>query len=149
MREITVYTDGSYYDDTEFAGWAFVAGIGNKVIHYASGTCTAESRQIGGELTAALKGVQWAIQSGYRRVKVAHDYTGVAFWIVPDPKFGKPWKASKGVAVSYVRDMAPYVPYVTFEKVKGHSGHPFNDLADLLASRARKEDILEEAISFD
>ena len=147
MKSITIYTDGSYYDDTEHAGWAFVAGIDDKVLHYECGTCTAESRQIGGELMAAYNGVVWALTAGYDHVNIAHDYTGVAYWLIPDPKFGKPWKASKGVAVDYVRNMMYFIDKISFTKVIGHSGHPFNDLADILASRARKES-LEEVKDF-
>lgn len=93
-----------------------------------------------------MRGTEWALSRGFNEVVIHHDYTGVAYWLVDDPKYGKPWQASKPLAKAYVQKMRPLLPSITFKKVKGHSKDPYNDFADLLASKARKEngEVLKE-----
>lgn len=103
------------------------------------------SRQIPGEITAVYKAIEWCCQQGVDRITIAHDLKGLPEWAS-----GR-WKANTPVTQRLRQDAPNWPVKVTWVKVKGHSGHTFNDRADALAREAltapppedpiRKEDL--------
>lgn len=87
-----------------------------------------ESRNIAGELLGSIRAVEKAIEFGYKRIKIKHDYQGIAKW------YTKEWKANKYVSKQYVEKMNSFKEIVIeFEWVKGHSNNKYNDRVDYLA----------------
>lgn len=133
---VSVYIDGSYNPQYPYAGWAYVAvdQHNNKVAELA-GVCQqkAESRNIDGEVYAALQAAKWAAKWDSRqdtKVKLFYDYQGIESWALGD------WKAKTPIAHFYIREITPYLHLLSFHKVKSHSGDKWNDYVDQLAKDA-------------
>ncbi|MGH9294854.1 MAG: ribonuclease H family protein [Acidimicrobiales bacterium] len=134
----TVYTDGACSGNPGPGGWAWaVAGD-----WYSSGA-EAHTTNQRMELTAVLR----ALQTFDERLRVVSDSTYVvncfreAWWA---SWRAKGWRNSKGQAVAnqdlwrpIIEDVVDRRPgAVEIEWVKGHGGHPLNELADRLAVEA-------------
>ncbi|MBO5949840.1 MAG: ribonuclease H family protein [Fibrobacteraceae bacterium] len=138
-KGLRVYVDGSFLSECPYAGWAFIAVNGNEEVARDSGVTpfVAESRNIDGELTAALHAMEWLSTQKEQGV-ICHDYEGIA-------RFAKgEWTAKSAVAKRYAEAAKPYAGKVFFEKIEAHSGHKWNELVDKLAKEAVakvKEDV--------
>ena len=130
----SVYIDGSFKVGFSYAGWGYVVVEGNRVTYRSHGLTPrpAQSRNVDGELHAALMAVKWAEEKG-RRIVLHYDYIGVENWAIGA------WQARTPTAKAYVDAMAPYLQMVRFKKVASHSGNEYNDMADALAKRAIEE----------
>ena len=132
--KIDLYVDGSYLKDV--TGWGFVAVVNDIAVNEAYGYVHKRdcggTRNIAGELNAAIQGLEWCYGKA-EQIIVYHDYTGIAKWAL------KEWKANKPVTLNYVSFYDEYcqrdnAPLVTFTWVKGHSGNKWNEHADVLAA---------------
>lgn len=128
---LRIYVDGSYISGHGPAGWAFaVIDNGVKVAHGSGVTADdAISRNIDGEITAALEAMKW-LSMNNREGTIYHDYEGIARWALGQ------WQAKSAIAQAYVKESRPYLHLVHFAKVKGHSGDKWNDYVDRLAREA-------------
>lgn len=129
MPEITVYTDGSCLGNPGPGGWAAILVAGERRKEISGYETVTTNNQM--ELTAVLKALE-AIKVDGAKVKVVTDSEGVIGWLT-----GK-WKAKK-LHIANLRDRIVLTASeknltLTFEQVKGHSGHTENEQADKLAS---------------
>ena len=135
---VDVYVDGAHKDGKVFGG--FVAVKDDVVVGEGTEEITDEEyikgNQIAGECRSAELGVEFAIAEGYSSVCVHYDYLGIAYWIVDDPRFGKPWQTKKEYTKLYHSNMTGYMADIdiTFKHVKGHSGDKWNEYVDKLVS---------------
>lgn len=126
-----IYVDGSYNSSTERYAYGVVA-VRNKVVEYIDSASSKDSskksiRQIAGELEGAVKGVEYALSKGDKKVLIFHDYEGVAqhatgFWERREPS-----------SVEYYNKMQELISRgieVVFVKVDSHTGDLFNELVD-------------------
>ena len=143
---MNIYTDGSTRGngtENSYGGWAFVMENG----YYESGAeaNTTNNRM---ELTAALKALSYMATEHFDKFcNGVTIYTDSAYlyncwkdnwwksWLNND------WKNSKKQPVQNQDLWEKLIPFfildnVTFEKVKGHNGHHFNELADQYATGA-------------
>jgi ribonuclease HI len=90
---------------------------------------------VAGEIRAVEEAVNLAVEID-ARVKIYHDYTGVAYWVVPDPKYGKPWKAKSKFTAAYAEAISKHLDRIVFCKVKAHTGVEYNEHVDRLAKEA-------------
>ena len=133
--EAVAYVDGSYRDDTsEFSYGAVIFHKGQEIrlSDKSSDPALADMRNVAGEIKGAEASMRYAINNGIKRLTIYHDYEGIAKWCTGD------WKANKEGTISYrefYRSISASVD-ITFQKVKGHSGVTFNELADQLAKEA-------------
>ncbi|MDB5106183.1 MAG: rhnA [Fibrobacteres bacterium] len=129
---ILIYVDGSYiHKRCKRAGWAWLAVKDGQVIAKDSGVTEddALSRNIDGELEAAIQAMDWAARNGNRAV-ICHDYSGIAMWA------SGAWQVKAEISKSYVERIRHLKSGITFRKVVGHSGDKFNDMVDQLAGEA-------------
>lgn len=129
---ILIYVDGSYiHSRSKRAGWAWLAVRDGKVIGQESGVTDRDalSRNIDGELEAAIRAMEWVHHHGHRAV-IHHDYSGIAMWA------SGAWKVKAEVSRDYVERIRELKGAVTFKKVAGHSGDRYNDMVDKLAGEA-------------
>ena len=132
---VDLYVDGAYqHEKCRRAGWGWVAIHDEVKIGEAKGitSTNALSRNIDGELEAAIQAMEWANSNGYGG-RIFHDYKGIAEWAEGT------WKARSEVAKSYLKRIKPIQKNFSFVKVRGHSGDTWNDYADLLATNAITE----------
>ncbi|MDQ3001846.1 MAG: ribonuclease H family protein [Fibrobacterota bacterium] len=129
---VLIYVDGSYiHKRCKRAGWAWLAVKDDKVIGQESGVTEKDalSRNIDGELEAAVKAMEWARHHGHKAV-IHHDYTGISMWA------SGAWKVKAEISQHYVDRIKDLKAGVTFKKVTGHSGDIYNDRVDKLAGEA-------------
>lgn len=136
-QTLIAYTDGSYSKEvtTEYygSGIVLIHPDNTQEQHSRCGYKAIELNNIAGELSAAMFAMKRAKDLGYKKVIINYDYIGIAHWISGQ------WKPKNKYVKQYVQfyldEIKPYV-IVEFNKVKGHSGDIFNNLADILAKRA-------------
>lgn len=126
-----VYTDGSYSNGNY--AWAYVFVKDDQIIYQDKGigknSEAAVMRNVAGEIAAVLFAVKQAAQMKVR-VRINHDYAGIAFWVN-----GK-WRTKTKHTELYVRLMKQYEGIYIFQKVQAHSGDKYNDYVDKLAKEA-------------
>lgn len=136
-NDLFIYCDGSYDDIPKrySYGVIMIDQNGNETSLSDSGNDPRYllSRNVAGEVFGALAGLEQAFRSGYRNVRLCHDYIGLENWATGE------WKANTEISRMYQNAYHKLVSKglkVTFEKVKSHSGNPYNDRADALAKKA-------------
>ena len=133
---INAYTDGSYDVLTK----AFSCGVvlltpnGRFFMNekYSANDNNTETRNVAGELKGAELAIRYAMLNGYRRIRIYHDYEGVAAWAAGE------WQAKSEVAKVYVDFIgkASSKIEIQFQKVAAHTGNKYNEIADKLAKSA-------------
>lgn len=135
-KHYDVYVDGSYDDSKKKYSWAFAVYSGAKVIHTANGIGKNDkavfARNVAGELEATIEAVLWAEKHDVDIITIHHDYIGISEWANGN------WKANNDVTQNYACFIKPYLKWVNFKKVVGHTGIEGNELADKLAREALK-----------
>ncbi len=129
---VLIYVDGSYiHKRCKRAGWAWIAIKDGKALAQDSGVTEEDalSRNIDGELEAAIQAMEWAHRNGHRAV-ICHDYAGIAAWAMGL------WQVKAEISKGYVERIRDIKSGITFRKVTGHSGDVWNDKVDALAGEA-------------
>lgn len=92
----------------------------------------AAMHNVAGEIKGAECAMRYAVAEGLSEITIVHDYEGIAKWCLGE------WKAGKEGTQAYKAfyDSIKSQVHVTFQKVKGHSGDHYNDMADMLAKQA-------------
>lgn len=126
-----IYVDGSYNSSTEHYSYGMVAVQNDIVLHIESGIGKSESakniRQIAGELEGAVKGVQYALSKGEKKVVIFHDYVGICYHATGF------WERKEESSKEYYKKMQELISSgieVIFVKVDSHTGDLFNELVD-------------------
>ncbi|MGH4118427.1 ribonuclease H family protein [Clostridium sp.] len=126
-----IYVDGSYNSSTEEYSYGVVAVKNDVVVHIESGKGKSESarniRQIAGELQGAVKGVQYALRNGDKKVVIFHDYVGICYHATGF------WERREESSKEYYKEMQELMSKgmeVIFVKVDSHTGDLFNELVD-------------------
>lgn len=141
-KKIEIYTDGSSLGNPGPGGWGTVVVEDNQIIKELGG-CDKDTTNNRMELQAAIEALKYMVKSSVAEVTIHADSAyvlgGVTNWIFGWEKNG--WKTSKKEPVlnqdlwkeliGYVRE---FKGKIIWQKVKGHSGHVFNDKADEIAT---------------
>jgi len=141
---IEIYTDGSSMKSR--SGWGFVAIKDGDIIAQQSGQSVAGMTNQQMELIAAYEALHWWENEHdiYDDVVILSDSAYLINCYVErwyDNWENNGWKNSKKEPVANKELWEKLLPYFKnrqcfFQKVKGHSGHVFNELADRLATGA-------------
>lgn len=129
------YVDGSYNAATGEYGCGVVFLSDGEEVHLSKKGSDAElaaMRNVAGEILGAELAMRRAVELGFRRLSIYHDYQGIASWCLGE------WKTNKEGTRAYKEyfDSIRDVLDIRFVKVKGHSGDQYNDMADQLAKQA-------------
>lgn len=129
------YVDGSYRADTaEFACGVVI--FHNSEEHTFSESFSdpalASMRNVAGEIKGAQKAMSYCAENGIKNLDIYYDYEGIEKWCTGE------WKTNKEGTIAYKQfyDIISKSVNVSFNKVKGHSGDKYNDMADRLAKDA-------------
>ena len=136
LPELHIYVDGSYHIRRHMYGWGVViltedgpqtlSGCGDEADYLTA-------RNVAGEIFASLSAMQWALDHGYSRIRIFHDYEGIGKWATGD------WKTNTPISIMYAGAVKErYAPHlhITFTKVEAHTGVVYNEMADQLAKEA-------------
>ena len=89
-------------------------------------------RNVAGEIYGSMAAMEYAIKNNVSMLTIFYDYMGISKWCTGE------WKTNKAGTIAYKKyyDKIKRKVNINFEKVKGHSGDKYNDLADSLAKEA-------------
>lgn len=130
--EALAYVDGSYNVDTgEYSCGVvfFYEGEESHISKKGEDKELAQMRNVAGEILGAEMAMAEAVRRGVKKLTIVHDYQGIASWCLGE------WKTNKEGTKAYKAyyDSLQDTLKIRFQKVKGHSGDIWNDLADELA----------------
>ena len=140
---ITIYTDGACSGNPGIGGWGVVILESNKEDIFLNGgnDNTTNNRM---ELTAAIEALKYFenMQSITLITDSKYVKDGIKSWIQNWKKNG--WKTAakkpvKNKELWIELDSLIKIHSISWDWVKGHSGHPENERADLLANIAIEE----------
>lgn len=152
MGEIHIYTDGACSGNPGPGGWgAVIHKDGAETQEIFGGIAETTNNRM--ELTATIKGIETILADP----STAHIHTdstyvkdGITLWVKNWQKNGWKTAAKKPVKnqdlwqdLVAVCDKKP----ITWHWVKGHSGHPDNERADMLARNGVMQIMMKAAIS--
>ncbi|WOJ94132.1 ribonuclease HI [Congregibacter variabilis] len=142
MKRIELFTDGACRGNPGPGGWgALLRYAGKERELYGAEENTTNNRM---ELSAAIEGLATLRESCAVRLVTDSTYVmkGITEWLPNWKQRGWKTSARKPVANAdlwQLLDEQNQRHTVTWEWVKGHSGHPGNERADALANRAIDE----------
>jgi ribonuclease HI len=128
-----VYTDGSFRDGIVGSGVVIKC---SEVIEEFAFSIKSEAlsvhRNVSGEIYAVMYAVLYASKKGINKIRIFHDYSGLANWISGE------WKTKTELTKLYKAFLEHYMNYVDIEftQVQAHKGNQLNNLADKLAKKA-------------
>ena len=142
-KEIQIYTDGSSLGNPGPGGWGTVVVGEGKIIEELGGynKDTTNNRM---ELQAAIEALRYMNQHHHEHTVTIHADSayvlgGVTNWIFGWEKNG--WRTSKKEPVlnqdlwqELIGMVREFKGKIIWQKVKGHSGHIYNDKADEIAT---------------
>lgn len=141
-EDILIYVDGSFYNNGYGYGLAVVKN--DEMIFsdygYIEEKIFREQNNIGGELVASIKAMEWCKKNNINNVFILHDYVGVA-------KFANGTFKAKTPSTSYYHNkMKQFGISPKFVKVAAHSNNKWNDVVDNLAKKGALSDPYTEAV---
>lgn len=133
--QAAAYVDGSYDSNANAFSYGMALFYQGQELHFSKKFCDsdlAEMRNVAGEIKGAEAAMQYCLDHDIPSVTIFHDYEGIARWCTGE------WAAKKPGTLAYAKyyEKAKDRLDVRFVKVKGHSGDPYNELADQLAKEA-------------
>lgn len=133
--EAVAYVDGSFNIATGQFGYGVVFFHNGEEIHLSDSFDNkdmASMRNVAGEIYGSMAAMEYAIKHQITSLSIFYDYMGISKWCTGE------WKTNKPGTIAYkdFYDRAKERLTINFEKVKGHSGDKYNDLADVLAKKA-------------
>ena len=129
------YVDGSFNVKHNEYGWGVVMFLnGEKNFFSGSGNDAenAKLRNVAGEIIAARRAIEKAMDCGYKEIHIYYDYYGIEMWATGA------WKRKTKQTIDYNAFINSVKDKITvhFHKVKAHTGVSINEEVDRLAKSA-------------
>jgi ribonuclease HI len=141
-KHVELFTDGACKGNPGPGGWGVVLRYGEHEKHLYGGEGNTTNNRM--ELQAVIKGLQQLKRESRVAVTTDSQYVknGITQWIHNWKKNG--WKTAARKAVKnadlwQALDAEVKKHQVDWHWVKGHAGHPGNELADQLANKGIQE----------
>jgi len=142
LKTLEIYTDGSSLGNPGPGGWGTVV-VDNNTIVKELGGCHKDTTNNRMELQAAIEALKYIVREEVETVTIhadsAYVLNGITSWVFGWEKNG--WKTSKKEPVlnqdlwkEFIGLVREFKGKIIWQKVKGHSGHVFNDKADEIAT---------------
>ena len=95
------------------------------------------ANNVAGEVLGAVTAMEFALEQGWKKITIFHDYNGLAYWAKAMPGMTRRWQAKTPIAQYYQKgyDELSQMIDVDFLWVRGHSRDHYNDIVDALAKR--------------
>lgn len=132
---LIAYVDGSYNSVSKEFSYGVVLLHGTEEQTFFQKFTDEElagMRNVAGEIKGAEAAMRYAVEHGFRKLYIYHDYEGIARWCQGA------WKTNKEGTKAYkeyfdsIKDRLD----VVFVKVAAHTGDKYNEMADKLAKKA-------------
>jgi len=150
MINLEIYTDGSSLGNPGPGGWGVVVVSSEKIVKELSGgeKNTTNNKM---ELTGAIEALKYLSEANFDKCQIFSDSAyvlgGITSWIINWQRNG--WKTANKKAVlnqEFWQELTSLnnklSDKISWHKVKGHSGHIYNEKADELAQNfANKQKI--------
>lgn len=142
-REITIFTDGACETNPGPGGWAATLVWGSRRKSISGGVRRTTNNRM--ELCAVIEALK-ALKYQHQLVKVVTDSQYVARAV--NDRWLEKWAAQKFMKGDGLRENTDLwvelrallmLHTVTFEWIRGHAGHPENEVCDRLAVAARRQ----------
>ena len=132
---LVAYVDGSYNAENNQYSYGMVLLDGEQELKFNQFFIDEElatMRNVAGEIKGAEAAMRYAIEQGFRKLYIFHDYEGIAKWCLGE------WKTNKEGTKAYKAyyDSIGDKLEVVFIKVAAHTGNKYNEMADKLAKEA-------------
>ena len=142
QQVVEMFTDGACRGNPGVGGWGVLLRYGGVERSLCGGEEMTTNNRM--ELTAAIKGLEALTKSCSVRITTDSKYvlTGITEWVTNWKQ--KNWKTASRKPVLNVElwkrlDELVALHQIEWQWVKGHSGHPENEIADQLANRGIDE----------
>ncbi|OMF59531.1 ribonuclease H family protein [Paenibacillus sp. FSL R5-0766] len=134
-KTLRAYVDGSYSKENSLYSYGCIMIDGDKIEKLSdvgNDVDLIELWNVAGELTGAMKAIEWASNNNHKNITIYHDYEGIAKWASGD------WRANKKGTKGYIEFIKKYRQGIKIEfvKVAAHTGVRYNEEADVLAKSA-------------
>ena len=132
---LIAYVDGSYNSSNKEFSYGMVLIHGTEEATFYQKFVNEElasMRNVAGEIKGAEAAMRYAVEKGFGKLYIYHDYEGIARWCQGV------WKTNKEGTKAYkeyfdsIKDRLD----VVFVKVAAHTGDKYNEMADKLAKQA-------------
>jgi ribonuclease HI len=132
---LTAYVDGSYNSNNKEFSYGMVLLHGTEEYTFYQKFTDEElasMRNVAGEIKGAEAAMRYAVEKGFHKLYIYHDYEGIARWCQGA------WKTNKEGTKAYKAyyDSIKEEVEVVFVKVAAHTGDKYNEMADKLAKQA-------------
>lgn len=134
----TFYIDGSYNSKEEIIGWGGILVHNNKIIDsffdgetFENNGLENNSRNIKGEINAVKEAINLAHWYNLKEIAIGYDYNGLKYWATGE------WKTNLPLTKEYRKFMEQEMKDIKIYwiKIKSHTGHKYNEIADEMAKR--------------
>lgn len=129
--EYEAYVDGSFVDGP--VGYGTLILKSGKSVYEISATVQnpelLDMHQVGGELQAVYTAIEWCQNNHIPGISIFYDYEGIERWATGS------WKANNPATKAYVSFIRDCGIQINWNKIKSHSGNPWNEYVDRLAKQ--------------
>lgn len=132
---LVAYVDGSYNVENNQFSYGMVLLDGEQELKFQQFFIDEElasMRNVAGEIKGAEAAMRYAVEQGFHKLYIYHDYEGIAKWCQGEWKTNKEGTKAYKAYFDSIRDKLQ----VVFVKVAAHTGDKYNEMADKLAKEA-------------